>query len=333
MMSLDYVYRRLPFDMGLRLSNRVTPRSDYRINDLRPDYLENSYSVQTSLSYADPREFGTQRFSISHNAAILDSDLPVSSGGPPDPYAQPTVQPLRGLISYAHLGYGFSNTEGSIYAPAGTVRGYALNLGVDVGDEILGSEESIYTATYTAAGYFPMPWPGHHVLALRSSGGMSAGTFARRGIFFVGGFNLEDTPFLDTLTTGVFNGAFALRGYPPGAFGGRNYTLQNVEYRLPLAIIERGPGTVPIYLSRVDGNLFLDWGGAFDELDFDAIEWFSDGSILHSPQLHTGAGAELWLSLTLGYGLFTQLRFGYAYGFSHAHVPGGQGYFIASSAF
>jgi outer membrane protein assembly factor BamA len=333
MFTFDYVYGRLPVDMGLRLANRVTPRTDFRFNDQELTYRENSYSVQTSLSYAHPQEFGVQRFSLSHNLAVLDAELPFDTAGRLDPWAQPTVEPLRGLISFVHLGYSFSNAETSIDTAGGAVRGYSLNLGFDVGDETTGSEESIYAGTYSAIGYFPMPWRGSHVLAIRSSGGLSAGTFARRGLFFVGGFNLDEYNFLDTLTTGVFNGAFALRGYPPGSFSGRAYTLENFEYRFPIADIDAGPATVPVYLRRVSGNLFLDWGGAFNAPDFDSVELFSKGAIVYSPQTHTGAGAELWLTLTLGYGVDTQIRLGYAYGFGAPRVPHGQFYFIVSSAF
>jgi hypothetical protein len=90
---------------------------------------------------------------------------------------------------------------------------------------------------------------------------------------------------------------------------------------------------VPLYIQRIDANLFVDHGGAFNKLDLDGIELFEDGALIDSPQLHTGVGGELWTSVTIGYGLGALIRLGYAFGFSHRAEPGGQGYFIAASAF
>jgi outer membrane protein assembly factor BamA len=171
------------------------------------------------------------------------------------------------------------------------------------------------------------------VLALRSGGGMATGTFARRGIYFVGGYNLANTGLLDTITSGAFNGAFVLRGYPPGAYRGSTYLLQTAEYRFPIAITDIGPSTLPLYLRRIDGNLFFDYGGAFDKFDFRKVKFFSRGSIIDTEQLHTSVGAELWLGASLAYVFDVNFRLGYAFGFSHEAIPGGQLYFLASSAF
>jgi hypothetical protein len=90
---------------------------------------------------------------------------------------------------------------------------------------------------------------------------------------------------------------------------------------------------VPIYLRRIDGNVFVDYGGAFDYLDLRAIRFFHHGALIDSAQLHSSIGAELWLNFTLGYYLNTQIRIGYALGFSSEASRYGQPYFVASSAF
>jgi outer membrane protein assembly factor BamA len=182
-------------------------------------------------------------------------------------------------------------------------------------------------------GYVPMPWPGDHTLALRSAGGMANGSYSRRGYYYVGGYNLKNTSLLDTITTGAFNGAFVLRGYPPGQSGGRSFILQNAEYRIPLVKPDRGPSTLPLFLRRIDPNLFVDFGGAFDRLDTKQVDFFSHGAVVHSPQLYTGVGAELWFGTTLAYGLNTHFRLGFAHGMSTIAIPGGQFYFLASSAY
>ncbi len=330
-LAFDYSYGRLPFDLGLHFGNRVTPRTDYVIGGVAPPYLEKSYSVRASLSYRRPGEFANQSFGLSYTASVLDSTLPVA-GLVLDPNAEPTQQPRRGFLGTVHLGYGIGRIEGGLDTP-GPSRGYALNVGLDVSDKATGSDESLYQVNYTAVGYIPMPWYGHHVLALRSGGGMTMGSFARRGVFYVGGYNLDNTSLLDTITAGTFNGAFVLRGYPASSYRGSSYLLQTMEYRFPLAVPDAGLSTLPLYLRRIDGNLFLDYGGAFDDFDFRAVKFFSKGAIIDSPDLHTSVGGELWLGTTLGYILDLNLRLGYAFGFSAERIPGGQLYFLAASAF
>ncbi len=329
--SLDYDYGRLPVDLGVGVSNRVAPRTDYRIADQNPSYIERSYNVSSSLSYRLPSEFASQSLSLGYTASVLDAELPVASIGP-DPYAATTLQPLRGFLGTVRLGYTLSRTEGGLGAP-GSARGYALSLSLDAADQHTGSTESFYSASYNAVGFVPMPWHKNHVLALRSAGAISTGSYSRRGIYFVGGYNLENVDLLDTLLNGASAGSFVLRGYPPSAFKGATFVLETAEYRLPLAVPDRGPSTLPFYLRRVDGNLFVDYGGAFDAFDFRAVRFGENGGLIDSPDLHTGAGAELWFGATLGYVFDLTLRLGYAFGFSAGRVDGGQPYFLAAGAF
>jgi hypothetical protein len=327
----NYGYHRLPVDLGLTLSNRFVPRADYRFNDQTPEYIETSYNLTTAISYNDQREFARQGLSLSYTASILDSDLPVASVGPLDPYASPTVDPLGGFLSRINLAYSFTNVEGSYYTE-GDARGFTARLSLDLSDESIGSTDTLYQARYTLIGFIPMPW-GHQTLALRSAGGLSKGTFARRGTFFVGGYNLENTALLDQVLDDVFNGAFVLRGYEPGSYRGSTFLLNTAEYRIPIVDVDHGISTLPVYLRRIGMNLYLDHGGAFDELDFESIAFFERDAIVYVPQLHTGMGGELWITSTFGYGLGTIFRVGYAFGTSEEAIHGGQPYFIAAGAF
>jgi outer membrane protein assembly factor BamA len=223
------------------------------------------------------------------------------------------------------------NVEQSFFT-LGAVRGTSLRLSLDLADDYLGSTESLYVARYQLATYLSLPW-GHQTIAFQTAGGMSTGTFTRRGTFYVGGYNLENVSIIDAVVDGVFSGAFVLRGYDPSVYSGDTFVLSSAEWRVPIADVDFGLETVPVYLRRAAANFFVDYGGAFNDFDWDAIELFSRGSLIYSPQLATGLGAELWLELTLGYGLNTLLRFGYAYGTSSKAVPGGQPYFIAAGAF
>jgi hypothetical protein len=330
-LAFNYSYHRLPVDLGLSLSNRFVPRTDFRINNQTPEYVETSYNLTSSIGYNHFGEFGRQGISLAYTASVLDSDLPVAATGPLDPYASPTIEPLRGFVPRITLAYTYSNVEGSLYTE-GEARGFSLRLSLDLSDETIGSEESLYQARYTLTSYFLMPW-GYHTLALRSAGGLSKGTFSRRGAFFVGGYNTENTTLLDQVLDNVFTGAFVLRGYEPGAYRGSAFLLNTAEYRIPIVDVDHGISTVPIYLQRIGANLYLDHGGAFDELDFDGIELFADEAIVSVPQLHTGIGAELWITATFGYGVGTVFRFGYAFGTAEEAINGGQPYFIAAGAF
>jgi hypothetical protein len=328
-LTLDYSYRRLPVDLGLRFFSTVAPRSGYRINGKNTLYDEYANGITSSLSYAIPREFNTQSFGLSYSLASYRGNFPV--GDKLDPYAPITRKPPEGMLGIVHVGYGFSNVESSLDA-AGNIRGLTMRLGVDYAGPTTGSTASLYAFEGSINGYVQMPWHPLHTLAMRFAGGTSGGDYARSGIYYVGGWDLQSYDLIDSVTTGVYDGAFVLRGFAPRSAVGRSYVQQNVEYRFPIIKPDHGISTLPAYLRRIDGNVFLDWGGAFDKLELDKIQLFHQG-LLYSQQLFTSVGAELWFGATFGYFLSAQFRLGYAHGFGGAAIPGGQFYFIASSAF
>lgn len=328
---VDYAYRRLPVDLGVRFFSAVNPRAGgYRINDTTPSYNERTTGIGVAVNHPLTTDFASHSFGLVYNVAVFRGDLPV--GPKLDPYATTTVDPAHGALGVVHLGYAFSNAEGS-YDGAGVTRGLSFSVGVDFADRATGGDYSLYAFSGLLGAYVPMPWPGHHSLALRTAGAMAAGTYPRGGLYYVGGYNLENVSLVDNLLTGVFNGAFVMRGYKPSAYAGNAYVLQTIEYRAPLFKPDIGPWTLPLYLRRVDASAFVDFGGAFNKLQLRDIKLFNNGYLIDSPDLHTSVGAELWLGATLGYVISTQFRLGYAYGFSAGAVEGGQVYFVASSAF
>lgn len=329
--SFDYRFGRLPVDLTARFAHDVVPRSGaYRWNDRRDPYVEHQNAVTTGISLPFAHEFAGSTLALSYTALHFQGDLPV--GRNIDPYATTTIDPPGGIVSLVHLGYALSTVEGVLDTP-GTGRGMAIGLGVDLAERATGSDFTLRAFEVSFAGYVPMPWPGRHTLALRAAGAMAAGQYTRRGIYYVGGYDLEQNGFLDTLTSGVFDGAFALRGYPPLVYAGRQYLLTTAEYRFPVVKADRGLATLPVYLRRIDASAFVDYGGAFDAFDPKKLRLFHEGALLHSKQLHTSVGGELWFGITLGYQANAQLRLGYAYGFSAEAIPGGQLFFIAASSF
>ncbi|MEJ7733747.1 MAG: BamA/TamA family outer membrane protein [Polyangiaceae bacterium] len=327
--DLSYVYSRLPFDYSARFFYVTVPRGGYRIDDENPLFNETNIGVTNGISLPIPLEFSNHSLGLSYSLARVEGSLPVPRD--PDPYATTTVRPLEGNIGVVHFGYGLSTVEGSLDA-TGAVRGVALNIGVDVADDATNSDFSVRSIEYNAAAYIGMPWLAHTV-ALRSAGGISGGNYPRGALFYVGGYDLENNSFLDTLTSNTLDGAFALRGYDPRIYGGRAYVLQTAEYRFPILYPDRGLSTLPLFLRRIDGAMFVDYGGAFNRLELDDIKLFDDGYLINSPQLHGSVGGEIWLGTTLAYGVNVQFRGGYAYGFSREAIPGGQPYFIAAGSF
>ena len=85
--------------------------------------------------------------------------------------------------------------------------------------------------------------PRHAVLALRATGAASRGDGSCAPTLRLGGHDADRSVFsFDDDASSL------LRGFPSDAFFGTNVLLGNVEYRLPLAYVQRGVGTWPLFL-------------------------------------------------------------------------------------
>jgi hypothetical protein len=217
-----------------------------------------------------------------------------------DPNAPVQSRPEVGDLAGATMTLGYSNTRSnqfSYYAETGR----RVSMAISVFDEALGGDFRDLQARLTYAEFIPMPWRGHQVLALRVSGGASAGGLERRGAYSLGGMPEQQDQLRLVLTRTVVSEAGSLRGYPSGVFRGRYFGLLNVEYRIPIVDVERGIGAVPMYLQNVVLVPFSDWGRAWT----DPIRW-SD--------LAGSVGASLIFSFRVGYGERVDLFFQYARG-------------------
>jgi WD40-like Beta Propeller Repeat len=329
-LSLSYTYSRLPVDFSLSFFHQVVPRTDYVVNGQTTPYNEYDNGITTGVSYTYQEDYASHTAGVSFSVAHFQGSLSIPGGL--DPTAPIEQDPAQGNLNVLHAGYSYSNVEGSLDASA-SVRGVALGFALDYASQYTGSSYTIRSISGGISGYIPMPWPGHQTLALRVAGAVSDGDYPRNGAYYVGGYDLADNSLPSAVLSGVFNGSFVLRGYPPGVYYGSEYVLSNIEYRAPLLYVDHGLATLPIYLRRIDANAFVDYGGAFDKLEVNDIRFFSHGALIDDPQLHASTGLELWFGFTLGYILDTQFRLGYAYGFSAEAYKGGQPYFVASSAF
>jgi hypothetical protein len=329
-LALSYNYTRLPVDFGLRLAHTISPRGGYRINDQDVTYNERATGVTAGVSLPINGEFQHQAFGLSYSLATYSGEFPV--GPKLDPWATVTVRPPEGTVGIVHLGYYFTNVESALRT-AGNARGFTFTFDVDFGGQPTGSAVSSYAFASTLTGYIPNPWIKNHTLALRAAGAVSGGEYPRGNTYYVGGYNLARASLPDSILSGIFNGAFVVRGYPPNSFGGKEYVLGNAEYRFPIIVPEIGVSTLPIYLQRIDGNIFTDMGGAFNDLDVENMEFGSRGRFLDTQKLHASVGAEIWFYMSLFYGLGTQLRLGYAKGLTPKSLIDGQWYFVASTGY
>lgn len=312
--DLSYTYRNMPVDTRLRAYRYIAPRGGYRISDQTPVWVEQTMGIESSIAAPLNTSFTAQSvaasYAFSHFQALDGFPEPT-----PNPYARPTVIPQTGFLATVHVGWAFSNVQRFLYSVSAE-KGFAISTGLDVALPELGGDYRVVVANTNAAAYVPMPWLQHHVLGLHAGGGASAGDFARRGAFALGGFS--DVPLPDALRNLLIQPGIALRGYKPAARVGDAFVLLNAEYRFPMLEIDRGYQTLPFFLQRIYGNLFADYGDAsFDPLD-----------LLH---MKLGVGAELLTDFTIGYFQPLTLRIGYARGTSEGGTS--QTYFVLSQLF
>jgi len=328
--ALNYTYGRLPVNLRLRGFHTVNPRGGLRVGGEEIVFDERTFGLTTGITYPLNLPFSSHSFGLAYSASVFKGEKPFEPSDF-DPYASRTLLPPEGIMGTFSVSYSLSTAEGARDVP-GTARGTTFRLGLDVADETTGSDYSLRTVSYDLTTFLQMPWPGHHALMLRNAGGVSGGTFPRRGSFFVGGHDIADVSTLDAITQ-AFETGFILRGYQPGSYVGDEYLLTTAEYRFPILVPDAGLSTLPFFLKRIDGALFVDYGGAFDELQVDEILVLRQNQLIDSPDLHASVGGEVWFGATVAHRVETRVRLGYAYGFSQEAIPGGQVYVLGSGLF
>ena len=307
--TLGYTYARLPFDFGVSIFRSIAPRAGLSVGTYRPIIVQETAGIASSIAFTKLRAYDTSSFVLTHSFSRVGADVSFPQSAA-DPYATPSF-PTRGFASSLHLGYAYSNSERYLYS-VGPERGYSLSAAVDVTDPLLGSDYAGFSSNADLMTYLTMPWFSHHSLAGHVGTGTSGGAFPGRGAFYVGSF--VDLPLVDTVRNVLIQGGITLRGYPPVILAGRSYLLGNLEYRFPIWNVDRGPSTLPFFLNRITGNVFLDYGSAFD--------------VFRDANFKTGTGAEVWFDTTLGYIASFTWRVGYARGLSSGGID--KFYFVAA---
>lgn len=307
-----YTYGRLPFDMTVRGYRRIAPRQGLRVGGAELPASEEILGADVGLAYAKRRAFDGENFSVSYTTARIASEqlLPENRL---DPYETPHF-PSRGQLSAVNFGFSYANTQRFLWS-VGPEKGIAMGAGLSFASPWLASDYAGYAASGHVATYTLMPWLSHHSLALHLSGGTGGGNLAGRGLYYVGGF--VDIPVIDAVRNVLIQGGVVLRGYPTVVQSGTHFGLFNAEYRFPILNLDRGLSTLPVFLQRITGNVFCDYGSAFDDPQL--------------AKLKLGVGSELWFDFLLGYFLPFTFRAGFAEGLSSEGIQ--KVYFTAAIPF
>ncbi len=310
--NISYTYGRLPFDVSASVFRTISPQSSFSLGSNQVQWIQEDLGASTGISYSMPRPFDSQSFSLSYSVARVAGELPFSSSQL-DPYDLPSI-PTRGLLGSVHLGWGYSNAESYLWS-IGAEHGFSMSATFDMADPALASDFTGYAAQLNFQTYFLMPWLRHHALALHAGGGYGGGNLGGRGPFYVGGF--IDLPLVSTVQNVLIQGGIQMRGYPVAYEVGNDFALFNAEYRFPIVNVDRGPSTIPVFLNRISGAAFVDYGSAFNDPA--------------QAQFKTGVGGELWFDFDLGYVLNFTFRAGYAKGLASGGID--KTYFVAAVPF
>ncbi|HJK96127.1 MAG TPA: hypothetical protein RMF84_02840 [Polyangiaceae bacterium LLY-WYZ-14_1] len=296
--SGSWTIQRSPAPVTFNLFHTEAPRSDLVIGGARRVYPSRVIGGSANVSYGFRGQFHRNDLSLSYALSHVQPAQTVRLNfDPNDPLP---LLPELGYRARLRVRWGFSDVVRTRYDITPS-WGRRIQAAVSLADPRLGNEPGTALAlTWSATQYVENPWAQYHVLALRYAGGTSFGDDGVRDVFGIGGF--PDVAILDQLLDSTFLGGSALRGYPPFVQVGTRFHQAQAEYRFPIARPQVGPQTLPIYLNRLYGNVFVDAGIAHGD------EGFRPGDVL------VGVGAEVLVDFTLGYRLGYTLRFGFARG-------------------
>jgi hypothetical protein len=312
----QYAYYGLWPSMNVGVSHSLLRKGGLVINGKDIGYDEDDWSVGTGISLPILRrlvESSDLFFSYSLTYSRNLSKIPA-----PDPSALTPQFPNVGRSAGLGLGWSFSNARRYMYSVSNeSGRDISLNLGLS--SRYLGGNRESYALSWRWTEYLPMPWRPrvlrNHVLMLNYAGGISGGD-GGHSQFYLGGYASQN------LLTSIYDfsrpGSASLRGFPYASVIGDQMHVLNAEYRFPIAWIEWGYQTLPLYLRRVHAKAFADYGGAFTgPFSFD--------------KMHLGVGGEVILELVYAWFFPAALQLGYAHGFDK--LGGDQVYFLLNNPF
>ena len=322
--DLSYEYRRLGNPtLGLNVSQAwnaggVTLGRPPDGADAAPDalfVLERERRLATSVTMRRPTMRSTVALTFSGGLVRQDRELL-------DDALQTTrrYQLARPGSTLSELALALSVSTARTHAfQMGNTRGASLFVRARLRDDLHPAapapgrspdDGSVTDVIGRAAAYLPLPGRrfAAAVLALRAAVGMARGPGADASHFNVGGAAGNTTTIAGGFPRvggpAVF---FPVRGYGTSTRSGRQAWTASVEYRTPLALVNRGVRAWPLHVDRIFGSLFIDVGDA----------WGSSAvpSGVHrvGARVLTSAGVEVTTDLLVLYGLPLRVRVGAAF--------------------
>ncbi len=148
------------------------------------------------------------------------------------------------------------------------------------------------SAVANASAYKSFDFAGfsHHVLALYGAVGYLDDKAT--GYLDLGGVSGSTIVLAPGVVLGEGRQTFPVRGFAAGTLAGTRAYAASAEYRLPLALFDRGYGLIPFFLDRSSVSLFYDQGSAW------CASVLPQGAVCRDPALAqrytlSSAGAEL----------------------------------------
>lgn len=297
-LSLSYTYGRLPINLSLTASyNEYLNANSRAVNGLASPFPERRFASRVGLSYpilsfddALTLELG---YTVDHRTYAAGQPQDDYDPGAPDPR-----EPELGWFNQLSLGISYNDLERYAYSIS-TSEGIDVGGNVSVQSPSLGSDYTSLSVSYYARLFKEAPWHDRHVFTVGMVGGFIETTFRGRRTYALGGQTPQNV--LESLVFQTPTGGLVVRGYDPYVQSGNQYIWSNAEYRFPIWDLERGFSTVPLFFRQIKGRAFVDMGAAYDG-------YLADADLL------TGVGAEVQLSMLVGYYLAGSLRLGYARG-------------------
>jgi hypothetical protein len=200
-----------------------------------------------------------------------------------------------------------------------TVRGYGQSLGEQEGASVTArlegrrrtgntnGDRDYWRLRVASRAFQGADWFGFapSVFAFRLDAGIEA---ARTTIGFTAGGGGGPGPDSGDRAPVVGGTRYDVRGYGAGTQGGNRVVAGSLEWRFPIALIEKGYRLTPVALDRLWGDVFLDAGTAWCPETCAALA----DRVPTRPTPLVSVGAEAILQVRLGYSLSVPVRLGVA---------------------
>ncbi|WP_455211636.1 hypothetical protein [Kaarinaea lacus] len=287
--QFDYIYDR--WNPSFKLSLQRDPLRYYQSDQLRRIRMEETITAEFIFPFLKRDRQWALHFGLVHDKES-------------DEWTDRNIAPQNSFIDEL-IGVATSYNSAKFYPKSISISDGQRFRIVAEDSNTLDSDFTGQVYTLDWRGFLSLG--GRHVLGGRLAGGWGTDEpqpFRLGGIdegFFLG----SPGNSIGIPTTQIFNKRdYALRGYKEGLeeLIGRRMSLAELEWRFPIARIERGFMSPPVGIHNIHGKVFYNIGDAWQEE-------FASSDLLQ------GAGAEVNTEIVIGYMLLLDLRAGYAHGF------------------